>query len=154
MDPSSNRYIEEKGYTSSKPQNVPIQQYQNTPQQYQNTPNAYGQSYPAPVVAQPVVGYARPSYSAAIIVNQVAPVGAMVVANTSSPFACVCPYCRSQIMTNSLQTFNCCTCLMCYCTGLLLFLCIQAVRGKDFCCYDAIHSCPRCGKTIASYNSC
>ena len=152
MDPSSNRYIEEKGYSSAQPQGVPIQQNQNIPNAY--TPNAYVQYNPAPVPQPVVVGYDQPIYSAQIVVNQRVPVCVNVTANTSSSFATVCPYCHNQIMTSPLQTFNCCTCLMCFCTGLILFLCIQAIRGKDFCCYDAIHMCPRCGKTVANYNSC
>ena len=152
MDPSSNRYIEEKGYSSAQPQGVPIQKNQNIPNAY--IPNDYGQYNPAPAPQPVVVGYDQPVYSAQIVVNQRVPVGIAVVANTSSPFATVCPFCHNNIMTNSLQTFNCCTCLLCCCTSLIIFLCIQAIRGKDFCCYDAIHSCPRCGKTIATYQSC
>ena len=45
MDPSSNRYIEEKGYSSAQPQGVPIQENQNIPNAY--APNAYGQYNPA-----------------------------------------------------------------------------------------------------------
>ena len=52
MDPSSNRYIEEKGYSSAQTHGVPIQENQNIPNVY--TPNAYDQYNPAPV-PQPVM---------------------------------------------------------------------------------------------------
>ena len=131
MNPSSNR---DGGYSSAQP--VPVVQG--------------GQPYPPPAV-QPVVG--QPGYTAAIVVNQ-GGAGLALPANTSKSYATTCPGCGQSIMTNSIRTFNCCTCLLCYCTGILCFLCIQACRGKDFCCYDAVHSCPNCGRTLASYNSC
>ena len=88
-----------------------------------------------------------------IVVNQVGP-AISIQANTSSPFQTTCPYCQSAILTTSVKTFNCATCLLCYCTGICLFCCIQCCRGKDFCCYDAVHSCPNCGKVLAQYVSC
>ena len=131
MNPSSNR---DGAYSSAQP--VPVVQG--------------GQPYPPPAV-QPVVG--QPGYTAAIVVNQ-GGAGLALPANTSKSYATTCPGCGQSIMTNAIRTFNCCTCLLCYCTGILCFLCIQACRGKDFCCYDAVHSCPNCGRTLASYNSC
>ena len=99
---------------------------------------------PPMVVTQP---------AAAIVVNQVVP-NYSVVAHTSSPFATQCPYCKSAITTTAVQTFNCATCMLCCWTGLVLFICIQLCRGKDICCYDAVHRCPSCGQTVAVYNSC
>ena len=131
MNPSSNR---DGGYSSAQP--VPVVQG--------------GQPYPPPAV-QPAVG--QPGYTAAIVVNQ-GGAGLALPANTSKSYATTCPGCGQSIMTNAIRTFNCCTCLLCYCTGIFCFLCIQACRGKDFCCYDAVHSCPNCGRTLASYNSC
>ena len=131
MNPSSNR---DGGYSSAQP--VPVVQG--------------GQPYPPPAV-QPGVG--QPGYTAAIVVNQ-GGAGLALPANTSKSYATTCPGCGQSIMTNAIRTFNCCTCLLCYCTGILCFICIQACRGKDFCCYDAVHSCPNCGRTLASYQSC
>ena len=131
MNPSSNR---DGAYSSAQP--VPVVQG--------------GQPYPPPAV-QPVVG--QPGYTAAIVVNQ-GGAGLALPANTSKSYATTCPGCGQSIMTNAIRTFNCCTCLLCYCTGILCFICIQACRGKDFCCYDAVHSCPNCGRTLASYQSC
>ena len=139
MDPTSNRGM---GYSSAQP--VPIVQ---GGQPYPPVAQG-GQPYPPPAV-QPIPN----QVGAAIIVNQGGG-GVAQTANTSKPFAATCPGCGKGIMTNSVRTCNCCTCLLCYCTGIIFFLCIQACRGKDFCCYDAVHSCPECGRTIASYNSC
>ncbi len=122
------------------------------------SPPPYGAPYPPqpqPMVVNAGItaGVTVPAMGSAIVVNQVAP-AMSVVAHTSSPFATVCPFCKSQITTTAIQTFNCGTCLLCYCTGLCLFCCIQLCRGKDICCYDAIHKCPACGQTVAVYNSC
>ena len=134
MDPTfSNRG---GGYSSAQP--VPIVQG--------------GQPYPPPAV-QPIPG--QPGYTAAIVVNQGgAGAGLALPANTSKPYVTTCPGCGQSVLTNANRTFNCCTCLLCYCTGICFFLCIQACRGKDFCCYDAVHSCPSCGRTLSSYQSC
>ena len=117
----------------------------------------YGQPAPSTSMAmnpQPVpvaYGQAQPQ----IIVNQVSPVVAVgIPATRASPYITVCPYCRNQVMTSSIQTFNCCTCLLCWCTGLIWFCIIQSIRGKDIGCYDAIHKCPNCGQTIGVYESC
>ena len=91
--------------------------------------------------------------SSAIVVNQVVPT-MTVMANTSYPFATTCPFCKKGITTTSVQTCSCKACLLCYFTGCLFYVCIQCCRGKDFCCYDAVHSCPECGNTIAQYIAC
>jgi len=88
-----------------------------------------------------------------IVVNQVSP-GISMVAQTYEPFSTICPFCKKKITTYANQNFNCATCFLCYCTGCFLYCCIQICRGKDICCFDAIHECPKCGKTVAVYNSC
>ena len=119
------------------------------------TPNVYSTEQinsPVPVVQggypQPVVGVAQP-----VIVNQLTPV-IMLPAHTSSSYTTVCPHCKNMVSTTAIKQFNCCTCCLCYLTGCIWFLIIQAVRGKDFCCYDATHNCPACGLTISTYQSC
>ena len=96
---------------------------------------------------------ALPRRETSIVVNQVAP-GISMIADTYLPFETECPFCKKEITTTAIQTFNCGTCCLCYFTGLFLFCCIQLCRGKDICCYDAVHKCPECGKTVAVYNSC
>ena len=118
--------------------------------QYGQPPNSA--SMPMnPQVVPIVIGQPQPQ----IIVNQVTPVVAVSApAPRSTPYLTVCPYCRNQVMTSSIQTFNCCTCLLCYCTGIIWFCIIQAIRDKDIGCYDAVHKCPNCGQTISVYESC
>ena len=123
---------------------------------YQGYPG--GQAVP-PAGVMPMNAQAVPiTYSTAqpqIIVNQVTPaVTVAIPAMQATPYLTVCPYCRLQVMTSSIQTFNCCTCLLCWCTGLLCFCIIQSIRGKDIGCYDAVHKCPNCGQTIGMYESC
>ena len=108
--------------------------------------NVNNQPYSHPVI-KATQGNAQP-----VVVNQVVSVNSQE--STSSPYATVCPYCQKNITTNAIRTFNCCTCLLCYCTGLLFYICFQLIRKKDICCYDAIHNCPSCGQTIAAYQSC
>ena len=123
---------------------------------YQGYPG--GQAVP-PAGVMPMNAQAVPiTYSTAqpqIIVNQVTPaVTVAIPATRATPYLTVCPYCRLQVMTSSIQTFNCCTCLLCWCTGLIWFCIIQSIRGKDIGCYDAVHKCPNCGQTIGVYESC
>ncbi len=123
---------------------------------YQGYPG--GQAVP-PAGVMPMNAQAVPiTYSTAqpqIIVNQVTPaVTVAIPATRATPYLTVCPYCRNQVMTSSIQTFNCCTCLLCWCTGLICFCIIQSIRGKDLGCYDAVHKCPNCGQTIGVYESC
>ena len=123
---------------------------------YQGYPG--GQAVP-PAGVMPMNAQAVPiTYSTAqpqIIVNQVTPaVTVAIPATRATPYLTVCPYCRNQVMTSSIQTFNCCTCLLCWCTGLIWFCIIQSIRGKDIGCYDAVHKCPNCGQTIGIYESC
>ena len=117
------------------------------------------QPQPVPVVQGAAV-YGQPPMSnepygptSQVVVNQVVPV-MPVIAHTSQPFTAICPNCKVSILTNSDRKFNCCTCCLCCWTGLLIYLCIQCCREKDFCCYDAVHTCPRCGGVIANYQSC
>ena len=96
---------------------------------------------------------ALPRRETSIVVNQVSP-GISMIAHTYLPFETECPFCKKEITTDAIQTFNCGTCFLCYSTGFCLFCCIQICREKDICCYDAVHRCPYCRKTIAVYNSC
>ena len=90
-----------------------------------------------------------------IVKNQVEPfVRRNLEVNRSSAFSTTCQHCQQKVMTQSIQTFNKCTCLFCCCTGIVIYAVIQLIRGKDICCYDAEHRCPNCKETIALYDSC
>ena len=113
-----------------------------------------GQPMPMDMNAQPVPVVST-SPQPQIVVNQVTPTVAVgIPVAKSTPYLTVCPFCRNQVMTSSIRTFNICTCLLCWCTGLVCFCIIQSMRGKDIGCYDAEHRCPNCGKTIGMYESC
>ena len=84
--------------------------------------------------------------------NQVVAVNTQ--ASSYTPYATVCPYCNKKVTTVPVKQFNFCTCLLCYCTGLLFYICFQLIRHKELCCYDAMHNCPSCGQTISTYQSC
>ena len=130
-----------QGYTNAAP--VPVGDSKGN-----LVPINYGQPQP---MTQPVT-YVQ-AVPSAVIVNQGQPM-ITLTANTSSSFATVCPFCKASITTTAIKSFNCCTCLLCYCTGLVFFCCVQLIRGKDVCCYDAQHKCPGCGQIIAVYDSC
>ena len=112
---------------------------------------------PNPVYPQqinPQMNAAYPQPSNAIIVNQVVPVMPMVLSvNTRNSYSTICQFCRKQILTTSIESFNCCACLFCLWFGTLYF-CFQCIKGKDCLCCDAVHKCPNCGQTIAVYSAC
>ena len=103
---------------------------------------------------QPATDY-RNAAPNTIVVNQQSP-AVMVHPGMfkTTPVALNCTFCHKPITTNVTQTFNCCACLLCWCTGILLYICIQCCRGKDFCCYDASHTCPYCGNVVGTYTAC
>ena len=126
----------------------------NTPQQqvnvYQNQPAFNGQQqYGAPIM---VSSYTQRT----VVVNQAIP--SVVIAQNpvfgTLPVSIICPFCRQPITTIVEKSFNCATCLLCWCTGLLLFICIQMCSNKEIGCCDAIHKCPVCGNIIGQYSSC
>jgi hypothetical protein len=65
-----------------------------------------------------------------------------------------CPYCKSQDFTKIESE----------CSNINLFFCIislgllwtphQCLRNKDYNCYNAKHSCVRCGQMLADYRAC
>ena len=90
-----------------------------------------------------------------IVVNQQGP-ATMVHPDMfkTTPVALNCTFCHKPITTNVSKTFNCCACCLCYFTGIIWYVCIQACRGKDICCYDASHTCPYCGNVVGTYTAC
>ena len=96
-----------------------------------------------------------PNNPGTIVINQQTP--ALILhpdLYKTNPVAVTCPVCRQTITTNVAKRFNCLTCLLCWCTCLVFYACIQSCRGKDICCYDATHTCPKCNSVVGTYNSC
>ena len=102
----------------------------------------YGQHI---IVAQP-----QPVVSAAIIVNQNQPLLGGPVFSVS-PVTMVCPFCQQQITTRVVTNFNTGAFCLFLCINYFYFI-IQCIRGKDWCCNDAIHYCPNCGHELGRYN--
>ena len=108
--------------------------------------NRYGQ----PITAPPSLLVPN-----AVVVNQQAPV-AMVNPEIfkTDPLSITCQNCKQNITTLVNKKFNIVTCLLCFCTGIIFYVCVQCIRGKDICCFDAEHNCPRCGSVVGTYTSC
>ena len=97
-----------------------------------------------------------PQNGRTIVVNQNSP-SVIVVPNIvwgTVPVSITCPFCRQPITTVVEKSFNCATCCLCWCTGLLLFICIQSCSGKEIGCCDAVHKCPFCSNIVGQYSSC
>ena len=116
-----------------------------------------GQSPTAPMMGnqygQPVVS-AQPMAPTTVVINQQGPGVPQPDLFKSTPVSITCPSCQKTITTTVTQQWNWLTCCLCWWTGLLLYLCIQFCRGKDFGCYDATHTCPYCQAVVGTYNSC
>ena len=135
------------------PQGVPPMpnQYappQGTPvQMVSPMPNQYGQPAMAPPGAVPMPN--------TIVINQQGPsVTIPPEMFKTNPVTLVCPSCNKTITTLVTTNFSCLACLLCCWTGCVCYLIIQSCRGKDLSCNDADHTCPYCGRLIASYKAC
>ena len=96
-----------------------------------------------------------PQNNRVIVVNQISPVLASGGGlNSPNSFFTICQFCNHQVMTITKASFNCGTCLICFCTGWLIYIIIQLSRGKDLFCRDVEHKCPNCGRVIGIYRSC
>ena len=109
------------------------------------TPDTVG-IQPQPFVAPVQIG---------LVSNQTAPIqifGEVPLSSLHGTFA-VCPSCKSTVHTNVTKKFSCLNCLACY----FCFHCwwiYKCAFAKDYNCYDAEHSCPKCGAHIGTYSTC
>ena len=75
----------------------------------------------------------------------------------TNPIALNCTFCNKPITTTVNKEFNFGACCICFLTGLICYLIVQACRNKDLCFYDATHTthtCPYCGNVVGTYNAC
>ena len=115
----------------------------------QNGPlNINGQFQAVPVQMSPVIIITRPMNITPKIIR----------VSTYSPINTVCYSCGVPVTTNPKLWFNCwCCCfwtlfsLCSYLIGFCIYLCW---KEGDFCCYEADHKCPICGKTLARREYC
>ena len=135
-------------------QQMPPQQQQGYPQgpQYiQVGQPTIGQPMNPAVqpVGQPVVQMPIQNQQP-IIINQIH----TQVQFRTVPVTMTCPYCSNTITTLTRSELNFCSCLCCFCTGLLPWICYNMCTGKDMTCNDVIHKCPKCGTRVGSYSAC
>ncbi len=143
--------------------NTPLMDPQNPPPPLQ-TAN-YGEPQPNIAPPQQPPQYGVPGASAVpmpmggmpntIVINQQSP-NQMMNPNMfkTNPIAMNCGFCNKTITTTVVKKCNCCACCLCWFTGVCFYLCVQACRGKDLCCYDATHTCPNCGNVVGTYIAC
>ena len=121
---------------------------------YRNVP-AQNMGQPVQNMAQPIIIAQPPEYVVPVTNNQIA-VASVIYENNMfklNPVLIQCPYCRKNVTTTVEPSFSCCACCVCMFTGLLIFICIQLIRGKEICCQDATHYCPNCNNKIAVYKA-
>lgn len=79
-------------------------------------------------------------------------IGMNVLRSTNTQL--VCPYCKSTITTSIKKTCSCpSVCCAIWLTPISWFT-FQLIRQKDYNCFDAIHTCPNCKKTLGKYDAC
>ena len=109
--------------------------------------------YPMQPYGQPALVPNRGAVPPAVVINQ--PVG---IVNPkmfkTTPVALTCIFCNKPMTTQVTTTCNCCACILCWCTGLVFYVCVQCCRDKDICCYDAVHRCPHCSNIVGTYTAC
>ena len=156
--------------------NIP-QQQQNLQQPivgqqeyYTNQTYGYPQAYNQPIII-------NSNQQNFIINNQASPIIISNYEFTKRPTNIICPYCMFPIKTNVEREFNFCKCFLIFAFIflLLLFILICGYSGSCSCggcdcnccgkkeekkeeidknekccdcCYDGVHKCPNCGKTV------
>lgn len=70
-----------------------------------------------------------------------------------SAYAC-CPFCNHSSMTVTQKSCSPSSAVSCIAGGVILWLIVQAIRGKDLNCENVRHFCSNCNKEITEYRSC
>lgn len=162
--------INQQGYTAQQgnqpiqpypPQQVYQPQQEYSPQQSQaGYPLLPQQEIPQQPGIQVQQAYAQPLLvplnSNYLFFNQSAPSGTIsqTYIYNRSPMNIVCPYCKTQVTTVVEDRCNCTACIFCLLTTFIFYVCIQLSRGKDICCTDTWHRCPKCKMFVGSYVTC
>lgn len=71
----------------------------------------------------------------------------------STPIAMTCPNCGNTITTITKSKFNFIACFCLFFFGMF-YCCFQACTNRNLCCFDIVHICPICGRTLGYYKSC
>ena len=145
--------MEQPSYGVPPPQPM---QNQNYAPISEPTPNNDITTQQQPQYGQPIAN-AVPSNGMpnTIVINQ-QPQNTMVNPNLfkTVPIAMTCQFCNKPITSTVNKEFNFLACCLCFCTGLICYLIVQACRQKDLCFYNATHTCPYCGQVVGNYNAC
>ena len=99
-----------------------------------------------------MINQQQPLFQGGIVVNQVQPIFPQQTINVH-PINMICLFCKKPMITMVEKKCNCFACCLCFILGGLCYFIIQAVRGKDLCCNDAIHRCPFCNNVVGTYVS-
>jgi hypothetical protein len=65
-----------------------------------------------------------------------------------------CLSCQYAGLTTVERSFNCANCCCATLLTPLTWLCYQACRVKDINCFDAKHTCSKCGGKLGEYTAC
>lgn len=110
-------------------------------------PGAQPVEYMPPMQPEPIV-------QSGLVSNQVEPfqiIGERPF-STKSIFT-ICPACHSPIYTNVTRKFSALNCILyCCCSGCWMIH--KCWNVKDYNCYDADHTCPKCNANIGKYDTC
>ena len=71
----------------------------------------------------------------------------------TEPRFIVCPYCHQYAPTKTERTISYENILLCLCCGPAIWAGSQAIRNKDFNCYNAKHYCMYCNKFLSEYKA-
>ncbi len=97
-----------------------------------------------------------PQYDSNVVMNQGTPQVVNVVTSSfgTKPVSITCQFCKTPVTTNVNKSCDCCSFLLCWCTCLVFWVCVQCCRNKEINCWDAQHTCPNCGQVLGYYTAC
>ena len=64
-----------------------------------------------------------------------------------------CPNCRKGVATTTQKTYNVINTVLCVALNCV-WMCNQMIKAKDMNCYDSVHTCSSCNKTLGKYSAC
>ena len=65
-----------------------------------------------------------------------------------------CTGCGNMGLSTTEKSCSCASICCCIWFSIAVWLCYQACRSKDINCYDAKHTCSKCGKVLNVYQAC
>ena len=96
-----------------------------------------------------------PPMQGGVVSNQVAPfqvTGDLPLNSLHGAFV-VCPSCHSTVYSRVTRKFSVLNCITYFCCGPCWMI-YKCCNGKDYNCFDADHTCPKCNAHLGTYNAC